>query len=249
MVVDDTTMARKCHPAELGRVQIKYKRQSKEWGQTNKVCNSVKESSFASTSTTTTLVVQDQEDLLFFVPFLQFDFSPDVPWTTRALVTSLLFIGNDIRKIATTFVQKCALALLSKGTARVLLRIRFLKVLCFSWSMFAKQAYHQKAVVLLLLLLPKMHFIGRRSRVVLFPIWLKKQRRWAIRTFLCFFRGWGCQSAKAFLLLSSVYFPLSAKTSESVKDSVFQWFSAPRDFSSLLSKQTKWNPRLLNLLH
>ena len=32
MVVDDTTMARKCHPAELGRVQIKYKRQSKEWG-------------------------------------------------------------------------------------------------------------------------------------------------------------------------------------------------------------------------
>ena len=57
-------------------------------------------------------------------------------------MTSLLFIGNDIRKIATTFVQKCALALLSKGTARVLLRIRFLKVLCFSWSMFAKQAYH-----------------------------------------------------------------------------------------------------------
>ena len=33
MVVHYTTIARKkCHPAELGRVQIKYKRQSKEWG-------------------------------------------------------------------------------------------------------------------------------------------------------------------------------------------------------------------------
>ena len=70
-----------------------------------------------------------------------------------------------------------------------------------------------------------MHFIGRRrvveKSVCAFSYLAEKAEKMGNSDFSLFFRGWGCQSAKAFLLLSSVYFPLSAKTSESVKDSVF----------------------------